>query len=206
MKISIIGSGNIGGTAGRFWSKDGHEIMFSSRHPEDLAQLVAQAGPTAQTGTPEQAAAWGEVVLVAIPFGKYETLPAAQLAGKIAIDATNYYPQRDGQIAMHGGTSSELIARHLPGARLVKAFNTMRSETLRTQGRTDATADRLVLFLAGDDPDAKQVVAQLITEIGFAPLDTGTPREGGQRQQPDSPIYNQPMTVVEAQPILASMG
>ena len=83
MKIGIIGSGNIGGAAGTLWANASHEIVFSSRHPEDLAPLVAQAGSRAHAGTPEEAAAWGEVVLVAIPFGRYDTLPAAQLTGKI---------------------------------------------------------------------------------------------------------------------------
>lgn len=203
MNIGIIGSGNIGGTAGTLWARHGHEIMFSSRHPEQLADLVQQAGPHAQTGTIAEAAAWGDVVLVAIPFGLYATLPAEQLAGKIVIDATNYSPQRDGRIDLHGGTSSELIAQHLHQARLVKAFNTMYFETLRTGGRPADDSDRLVLFLAGDDADTKQVVAQLIDEIGFTPIDTGGLRDGGRRQEPGTPIYNQPMIAAPARELLA---
>jgi len=203
MKIGIIGSGNIGGTAGTLWAQHGHEVMFSSRHPEELGELVQRAGPNGQVGTVAQAAAWGEVVLVAIPFGLYTTLPTNKLAGKTVIDATNYYPQRDGQIDLEGSTSSELIAHHLPGARLVKAFNTMYSETLRTAGRANDDPNRLALFLAGDDADAKQVVSQLIDQLGFAPVDTGGLRDGGRRQEPDTPIYNRPMNEARARELLA---
>lgn len=200
MRIGIIGSGNIGGTAGTHWARAGHQIMFSSRHPEQLTQLAAQAGPNAQVGTPEEAAAFGDVVLVAIPFGLYHTLPAAQLAGKIVIDATNYYPQRDGEIDLHGLASSELIAQHLPGARLIKAFNTIYFRRLQSEGRDDPN-ERLAIFLAGDDLDAKQIVAGLIEEIGFAPVDTGSLHDST-RQEPDSPIYNQPITALEARAML----
>jgi hypothetical protein len=111
----------------------------------------------------------------------------------------NYYPQRDGRIDFGGLTSSELVARHLPEGRLVKAFNTMYFETLATEGRPSAPPeDRLVLFVAGDDPEAKGVVVRLIHELGFAPLDTGSLRDGGRRQEPGSPIYNHPMKLAEA--------
>jgi predicted dinucleotide-binding enzyme len=206
MKIGIIGSGHIGGTVGTLWARAGHQVMFSSRHPEALRDLVAQAGPNARAGTPEAAAAFGEVVLVAIPFRLFQALPAGELAGKIVIDASNYAPGRDGQIDLHGRASSELVAQHLVGARLVKAFNTMYFETLRTAGRPENPDDRLVLFIAGDDAQAKQVVSQLIEEIGFAPIDTGSLHAGGLRQQPGSPIYNRPMNTAQARQALAALS
>jgi predicted dinucleotide-binding enzyme len=204
MRIGIIGSGKIGGTAGTLWGQRGHAIMFSSRHPEALKDVVAAAGPEAQAGTAEQAAAFGDVVLVAIPFGLYETLPQAELAGKIVIDATNYYPGRDGAIDLGGRASSELIAAQLPESQVVKAFNTMYYETLRTAGRPDASDDRLVLFIAGDDAAAKATVAGLIEEIGFVAVDTGTLAAGGKLQEPDSPIYNKPMNAAQARATLAT--
>jgi len=149
----------------------------------------------------DDAADFGEVVLVAIPFFAYEALPADRLSGKIVVDATNYYPGRDGSLDFGGLTSSEVISGHLSGARLVKGFNTMYYETLATAGK-ESEEDRLVLFVAGDDDEAKTTVSQLIRKIGFAPVDTGTLRDGGRRQEPDSSIYNAPMTEERAREAL----
>jgi predicted dinucleotide-binding enzyme len=206
--IGIIGAGNIGATAARLFARTGHRVAISnSRGPESLRALVDKLGPNVRAATVEEAAAFGEVVLVAIPFKDYETLPVDQLAGKIVIDATNYYERRDGRIDFGDLTSSELLARHLPHARLVKAFNTMYYETLATEGRATETYDenRLVLFIAGDDEEAKTVVSQLIEEIGFAAVDTGSLRDGGSRQQPGSPIYNNPMTASHARELMADL-
>jgi predicted dinucleotide-binding enzyme len=207
MNIGIIGSGNIGATAARLFTEAGHKVAVSnSREPESLESLVEEIGPRARTMTVEEAAAFGEVVLVAMPLFAYETLPSDQLAGKIVVDATNYYEGRDGQIDFDGLTSSELVARGLSGARVVKAFNTMYYETLATEGQPNAPADnRFVLFVAGDDAKAKSVVSQLIEQIGFAPVDTGSLGEGGSKQQPGSPIYNLPMNEDQAGETLASM-
>src|SRR5215210_2060701 len=135
MNIGIVGSGNIGATAARLFAEAGHEVAVSnSRGPETLEELVADIGPRARASTVEEAADFGEVVLVAIPFFAYEALPSDPLAGKIVVDAMNYYPGRDGEMDLDGLGSSELLARHLPDARLVKAFNTMYYETLATGG------------------------------------------------------------------------
>jgi predicted dinucleotide-binding enzyme len=208
VEIGIIGAGNIGATAARLFAQAGHRVEISnSRGPESLWTLVDELGPNVRAATVEEAAAFGEVVLVAIPFKDYETLPVEPLAGKIVIDATNYYEGRDGRIDFGDLTSSELVARHLPHARLVKAFNTMYYETLATEGRSTETydEDRLVLFIAGDDEEAKTVVSQLIEEIGFAAVDTGSLRDGGRRQQPGSPIYNNPMTASRARELIADL-
>lgn len=146
------------------------------------------------------------MVLVAIPFFAYETLPTDPLAGKIVVDATNYYSGRDDEMDLGGLGSSELLARHLPDARIVKAFNTMYYETLGSEGRPDAPpGERLVLFLAGDDAEAKDVVSRLIEEIGFAPVDVGSLEEG-RKQQPGAPIYNAPMNEAQAREALAKPG
>lgn len=131
MNIGIIGSGNIGATTAGLFAGVGHEVAISnSRGPETLESLVEKIGPRAHAATVEEAADFGEVVLVAIPFYAYETLPADRFAGKIVVDAMNYYASRDGEIDFGGLGSSELLARHLPDSRVVKAFNTMYYETL----------------------------------------------------------------------------
>ncbi len=209
MNIGIIGSGNIGATTARLFTGAGHDVIIAnSRGPESLAELVADLGPNARAGTVEDAARTGDVILIAIPLRAYPDLPAGAFAGKIVIDANNYYPQRDGQIPeldREETTSSELLARHLAGARVVKSFNTMNFRPLASEGRPDAPrAERLAIYLAGDDAQAKDVVAALIDEVGFAPVDTGTLHDGGARQQPGSPIYNNPMTAEEAEAAVTS--
>lgn len=200
MNIGIIGSGNIGATAAQLFAGAGHRLAISnSRGPESLEELVARVGVNVRAVTVREAIDFGEVVMEAIPFGRYGDLPSADLTGKILVTASNYYPGRDGEIALDGLTQSELIARHLPGARVVKAFNTMHYERLRDEGRLDLPAgERLAIFLAGDDEPAKGVVARLIEDIGFTPVDTGSLRDGGRMQEPGSPIYNVPLTGDEA--------
>ena len=204
MKIGIIGSGNIGATTARLFAGAGHEVTIAnSRGPESLTELVQDIGPQARAGTVEAAARASDVVLVAIPLRAYPDLPADAFAGKIVIDANNYYSSRDGEIPeleSDETTSSELLAGQLPDATVVKAFNTMYAQMLADGGRPDAPEDeRLALFVAGDDADAKRRVMELIREIGFAALDTGSLADGGRRQQPGSPIYTtQELTGAEA--------
>lgn len=207
MKIGIIGSGHIGRTAAGHFVDAGHEVVVSnSRGPESLADLVEALGPNARAGTPAEAAAFGEVVLEAVPFGRYRELPADALGDTVVVSASNYYPDRDGEVDLGGRTQTELVADHLDGARVVKAFNTMYWETLRDESRPDADPDdRLVLFVAGDDADAKAVVSGLVEDIGFTPVDTGSLAGGGRRQEPGSPIYNEPMTPSEARDALAEL-
>ena len=205
MNIGIIGSGNIGANAARLFAQAGHAVAVSnSRGPDSLRELVDEIGPGAHAATVVEAADFGEVVLVAIPFFARDTLPAEELDGKVIVDATNYYPGRDGEIYFDSLTSSELLARSIPGARLVKAFNTMYYETLANEGRPEGE-DRLVLFVSGDDEEAKSTVSGLIGEIGFAPVDAGSLREGGRKQQPGSPVYNEPMTADEARQTLEAL-
>src|SRR5438874_4978900 len=194
MKIGIIGSGNIGATSARLFVRAGHFVALSnSRGGEGLEELVAELGPKAKATTIEDAARFGDVVLIAIPFGKFRTLPADAFKGKVVIDAGNYYPNRDGNFAeLDNGetTSSELMSAHLKEARLVKGFNTIWFEHLKTQGDTSLPLeDRRAIFLAGDDSEAKEIVARLIEEIGFAAVDTGFLHEGGRSLQPGTAVY-----------------
>jgi predicted dinucleotide-binding enzyme len=204
VKIGVIGAGRIGANAARLFARTGHEVVISnSRGPETLSGIVEEIGNDARAATIEEAADFGDVVLEAIPFGRHEELPADRLAGKVVIDASNYYPQRDGEIELGGLTSTEAVARHLSGARIVKAFNTMYFERLANEGRPGLPVEeRLVLFVAGDDEEAKGIVWRLIEEIGFAPIDTGSLKDS-HKQEPGSPIYNNPMTPERAHEMLA---
>jgi 8-hydroxy-5-deazaflavin:NADPH oxidoreductase len=211
MKIGIIGAGHIGGNAAKLFAKAGHEIAIAnSRRPETLADLVAGIGEKANAATVEEAARFGEIVFVSIPLGRFKELPADAFAGKIVIDSNKYYPERDGEIAeLDSGeaTSSELLAAHLQGAKIVKGFNTIWFEHLKTQGNTDLPREeRRAIFIAGDDDEAKKTVAKLIEEIGFAAVDTGKLHDGGMSQQPDTAIYNRNLTAREAEAILGSSG
>ena len=187
MRIGIIGSGNIGSTTARLFAAAGHDVMIGSR-----------SGPHSI----DEAARHGEVVLVAIPFGVIDSLPAEAFAGRIVVDANNYYPDRDGHVdALDADetTSTELLARHLTGARVVKAFNTMYFVTLGERGDPSLPqAERLALFVAGDDADAKAVVAGLIEELGFGAVDVGGLADGGRLIQPGTELYGSDATVVVA--------
>ena len=208
VRIGIIGGGRIGATAARLFVDAGHEVAIAnSRGPRSLRDVVDGLGPRAHASDPVDAAAFGEVVLVAIPFGRYRELPAEPLAEATVIDAMNYYPRRDGNYPELDGdrtTSSELLAAHLPGARVVKAFNTMVWSTLRDRGSNGPRDERLAIFIAGDDPDAKDQVTRLIEEIGFAAVDTGGLADGGRIQQMGSPLIRRDVTAREAEQLLAS--
>ncbi|HLM61311.1 MAG TPA: NAD(P)-binding domain-containing protein [Pyrinomonadaceae bacterium] len=211
MKIGIIGAGNIGANAAKLFVKAGHEIaVANSRGAATLTDLVAELGENARALSIEEAANFGEIVFVSIPFGKYKTLPADAFTGKIVIDSNNYYPDRDGnfkELDEIKTTSSEMLAEHLRGARVVKAFNTIWFEHLKTQGDVNLPIEeRRAIFIAGDDAEAKKTVAGLIEEIGFAAVDTGDLRDGGAAQQPESAIYNRNLTGREAQAFLGSEG
>jgi 8-hydroxy-5-deazaflavin:NADPH oxidoreductase len=203
MKIGIVGSGNIGANAARLFVRAGHEVVLSnSRGGQGLEAVVAELGAKARAATIEEAANFGEVVLVAIPFGKFRTLPERAFDGKVVIDAGNYYPERDGELAEldnNETTSSELMAAHLKGARLVKGFNTIWFKHLASEGDTSRPLeDRRAIFIAGDDSKAKEIVAHLIEEIGFAAVDNGFLHEGGRNQQPGTAVYNKDVTAKEA--------
>jgi predicted dinucleotide-binding enzyme len=206
MKIGIIGAGNIGANAARLFVRAGHEVAISnSRGPESLGHLVNEIGPKAHAASVDDAAAFADVVFLAIPWARPEGLPSPDLVrGKIVIDAMNPYTDDGGLFDLNGATSSEVTLRRLSAARLVKAFNTIYYRRLATEGRTRAPIeDRQAIFVAGDDEEAKAIVMKLIEQIGFAPVDTGSLREGGKRQEPGSPIYNRPLTGRQAKTELA---
>ena len=193
MRIGIIGTGHIGATLAGHFVRLGHEVAVSnSRGPATLGVLVEELGERAQAMTPADAVGFGEVVVVAVPFGRYRDLPADGVAGKIVVDTNNYYPQRDGnfgELDDDRTTSSELLQQHLTGARVVKAFNAMQWERLRDLGRPAGDPERLGIPISGDDEEAKRIVAELIDEMGFDPVDAGALAQGGRKHQPGSSVY-----------------
>ena len=206
MNIGIIGAGHIGATTAQLFIDAGYEVALSnSRGPETLRDLITSLGPGARAVTTSEAARFGEIVLVAIPLKDFKTLLPADLAGKIVVDAMNYYPDRDGHFAeldTGASSSSEMVAAHLRGARVIKAFNTIWFEHLKTKGNKSAPVEeRRAIFVSGDDAEAKAVVAKLIEDIGFGPYDMGSLANSGS-QQPDSAVYNKDVTVAEAREIV----
>jgi len=201
MKIGIIGAGNIGATTARLFVNAGHDVAVSnSRGPESLRALVSELGPRARAMTVDDAASFGDIVLLAVPWRSPEALPSPErVRGKVVIDAMNPYRPDGALVDLGDSTSSEETLKRLPGARLVKAFNTIWYKHLASRARPDLRVDeRHAIFVAGDDEEAKRVVMQLIEQIGFAPVATGNLRDGGRLQQPGSAVYNKPMTGADA--------
>jgi predicted dinucleotide-binding enzyme len=194
MKIGIIGAGFIGRALATLAIKSGHEVMISnSRHPRTLGSIGVAIG--CQIGTAQQAAEFGDVVFIAIPLFAYKEIAAPPLAGKIVVDANNYYPQRDGDIEAlisNATTTSELLAQHLVGAKVVKAFNAILQGDLEKDGRPSDAADRRALPIAGDDAEAKKTVTGLIDAFGFDVVDAG-PLSEGWRFQRAKPAYCIPL-------------
>lgn len=190
--VGLIGSGNIGGTVARLAVAAGHDVVLSnSRGPETLKELVDELGPRARAATPAEAAAAGDLVVVTIPLRAYREVPAGPLAGKVVIDTNNYYPERDGQFPElddESTTTSELLQRHLPDARVVKAFNNIFFRHLLALARPAGAADRTALPIAGDDAAAKDSVTAFLDSIGYDAVDVG-PLAEGWRFQRDTSAY-----------------
>lgn len=192
MIIGLIGAGNIGSQVARLAVAQGHEVVVSnSRGPETLKDLVAELGPKARAATALEAAQAGELVVVTIPLRNIASIPVAPLAGKVVIDTNNYYPERDGQIAAlddESTTTAELLQAHLPGSKVVKAFNHIYAKELTTHGQPKGTPNRRALVIAGDDAGAKATVTSLLDSFGFDTVDAG-PLAEGWRIQRDTPGY-----------------
>lgn len=205
MRIGIIGAGYIGRSVAGAAVKAGHEVMVSnSRSPGTLFSLTGTVG--CKAGTTDEAAAFGEMVLVAIPLHAYRSVPMAPLEGKIVLDASNYYPQRDGHIAEldeDALTVSGLLARHLPKSRVVKAFNAIAAGDIEKDGLPTGSPKRRALPIAGDDLEAKQVVATFFDQIGYDVVDAG-PLSEEWRFQKDTPAYCVPFNRQDMQAALAA--
>ncbi len=205
MRIAVVGAGNIGGVLALAFAAAGHHLtLVSGRRAGELGPVL---GSCARVAPLSEAIDGSDVVIFAVPFGAALVMARrGHITGQIVVDATNYLPDRDGpHLVPDGTTSSELLATAVPDAKVVKAFNTLWSEFLRTE-RRPVGLDRKVLLLAGDDQESKAVVAGLIRGLGFSPVDTGRLAEGGRLQQPDSALYNQLLTEEEAYDALAKLG
>lgn len=175
MKIGIIGSGNVGGVLGSRWAQNGHEITFSSREPgsEKMKRLLADAGPTASAATIAETAGRSDVLLLATPWPATKDMlaQAGDLSGKILIDAVNpFLPDLSGLEVGRDSSAGELVAQWAPGAKVVKAFNTIGNNIMAD---TNLSGHAALLLYCGDDEAGKKVVHGLATELGFDAEDAG---------------------------------
>jgi len=207
MKIGIIGAGNIGGNLTRRLTQLGHEVrVANSRGPESLAELVSETGATAVLA--DEAALGADLVIVTIPEKNVPKLDERFLNGAndgvVVIDTGNYYPQqRDGLIAdIEAGMTESRWVSHEIGYPVVKAFNGIYSANIIDRARPAGTSDRMALPVAGDDPDAKNVVMDLIEELGFTAIDAGSIDESW-RQQPGTPVYG---LIGDGEAVRAALG
>jgi predicted dinucleotide-binding enzyme len=177
-KIGIVGSGRIGGTLGILFARAGYEIFYSSRHPDTLKDLVETAGLKARAGTVAEAIAFGDVIVLSLPLKALPMLDVETkkaLTGKIVIDTSNPYPQRDGVIAEEarrepGGTGI-VVARLLPGARIVRAFNTVYSEDLKKT--VNKSGKKIGIPIASDDQEGLEAASELVEHAGLDPVVVG---------------------------------
>jgi 8-hydroxy-5-deazaflavin:NADPH oxidoreductase len=204
IRIGVIGAGNIGGTIGTLWVKDGHEVMFASRHPESLAAMVAELGPKAKAGTPEEAIKFGEAVFIAVPYKAYPDLAkeiGPALKGKIVLDAGNATQKRDGalydEVTANGvGATS---AKYFPGARIVRAFNAANYKVFAKEGADggkDRAGGRMAIPIAGDDAAAVKVAEGLVRDAGFDPVVVG-PLKDADKFAMGSPGFGHDVTAPE---------
>ncbi|MEP7243417.1 MAG: NAD(P)-binding domain-containing protein [Gammaproteobacteria bacterium] len=176
LKIGIIGTGNIGGALAKLWTQAGHEVLISSRHPDQLKELAKSLGPKARVGTPREAAVFGDVVLLSIPYGATPALGkdlAGELKGKILLDTGNPYPGRDGPMAEDARKRGTGVtsAQFLPGVRLVRAFNAIAAASLASEAHR--SGEQVAIPLAGDDAKALSVAQRLVRDAGFDPVVVG---------------------------------
>jgi 8-hydroxy-5-deazaflavin:NADPH oxidoreductase len=206
MQVGIVGAGFIARALAQNLLGAGHDVMLSnSRGPQSLRSAVAAL--KCGVGTVAEAAAFGEVVALAIPLSAWRELPARDLERKVVIDIMNHYPERDGLIPeLEGGLgTSELVARQLPAARIVKAFNAIMANDLLKNPRPAGAPDRKALPIAGDDAGARTQVVRLVEQVGFDVVDAGPLREGW-RFERARPAYCVPMDKATLQATLEATG
>jgi predicted dinucleotide-binding enzyme len=206
MRIGVIGAGRIGGNAARLFAKAGHEVLVSfSRDRKKLDALAAAIGGRA--GTPREAAAFGEVVMLSVSWTLIDDVlaQAGALDGKIVIDTTNQFG-REGWEDLGERTAAQVNAARMPGARYTKAFNTLTSGfQAQAAGRTGP--DRVVMFLCGDDEEAKRVVGGLIDDAGFTPVDLGAIADAAPMEAPRraGAVYGEEVHELQARDFVARL-
>jgi len=199
MKIGIIGTGDIGGALARHWAAAGHELVISSRHPEQLEALAKELGPRVKTGTPREAAAFGEVIMLAVPYNATPQVGrdyAAELKGKVVLDAGNPYPGRDGDMAVRDRKRGTGVAsaEYLPGTKLVRAFNAINAGPLANDAFR--RPEKLGIPLAADDAQAMKIAEQLVRDAGFDPVAVGGLARAREFDV-GTPVYVRGMTAAE---------
>jgi predicted dinucleotide-binding enzyme len=206
MRIAVIGAGRIGGNAARLFAKAGHEVLVSfSRDQQKLEALAAEIGGRA--GTPREAVAFGEVVMLSVSWTLVDDVlaQAGSLDGKVVIDTTNQFG-REGWEELGGRTAAQVNAARMPGARYTKAFNTLTS-AFQEQAAGRTGPDRVVMFVCGDDENAKRVVAGLIDDAGFTPVDMGGTADAAPMEAPRRPgaVYGEELHEQEARAFVAGL-
>jgi len=199
MKIGVIGSGRIGGTVGTLWVKAGYEVMFSARNLDEVKKLIDGLGPKARAGTPKEAAAFGEVILISVPYSALPQLGrdlAVELKGKVVLDTCNPIPRRDGDMATAAQAKGTGVAsvEYLPGVRLVRAFNSVGYNSLRSGAHR--AGEKIGIPLAGDDPAALKIAARLVEDAGFEPIVVG-PLARAKEFDVGAPVYGKALTAGE---------
>ena len=176
MRIGIIGAGSLGGTVGRIWVKAGHEVMFSSRHPGELTAMANEIGTRASTGSPADAAKFGMVLLLAVPFVAVPQIGRElrnAYRGKIVLDATNPWGESESEIyqeAQKYGVA-QTVAKYMPDARLVRAFSSVDATVVASSGAR--AEERIGMPIASDDSQAMQLAAELVRDANCDPVITG---------------------------------
>jgi predicted dinucleotide-binding enzyme len=198
MRIGIIGAGMIGSTLAKLWADAGHDVKLASRHPEALGPVVDRLGPRGSAGTAEEAAAFGEVVMLTVPLEAVPALApqvAPLLSGKIVLDTGNAYERRDRAVAKeasaYAGGSAAWAAAKFPGARWVKAFNTVYFKVLEVEAHR--TGAHVGIPLASNDASALATTAELVRDAGFDPVTVGA-LDRGVEFEPGTPVYNTGMS------------
>jgi 8-hydroxy-5-deazaflavin:NADPH oxidoreductase len=203
MRIGIVGAGRIGGNCATQFAKGGHEVKLSGRDPSKLEPLAAEIGDSASVGTPAEAAEFGEVVVVAVPWDGFDDAVAAagSLDGKIVIDTTNQYGSSE--MPGEGETAASFHAARVPGARYTKSFNTLTS-AFQAEAAFRPEADRAVQWLCGDDDEAKQVVAGLIADAGYVAVDVGSNADAAVMEAPrrDGAVYGEEYRLPDAEKVV----
>ncbi|MFT8576647.1 NADPH-dependent F420 reductase [Oenococcus kitaharae] len=191
MKIAFIGSGHVGQALAELAIKAGHEVTLTNRHGADsLKEIVAGLGPQAKAADLADIADGQDLIVLAVPFNQIKNIDSNLLKGKKVIDASNYFPQRDGQntdLLTHKIASSQLVANHFRGSEVAKAFNTFGVANLGSLAKAVGAPDRIVMTVAGDG-EVKKIATDLISEIGFQPYDAGSLSESF-KVQADGPIF-----------------
>lgn len=172
-KIGIIGAGKVGGTLGKLWAKAGDKVLFASRHPDELKGIASEAGANASVGTPAEAASFGDVVVISVPYAAFAQVAEANgaaLKGKVVFDTSNAIAKRDGAMAeeVHKEGIGAYSAKLLPGTHLVRGFNAINYKSMASD--SGRKGEPVAIPLASDDPKAVAVGSELVRQAGFVPV------------------------------------